>query len=109
MKKTLLIALMSVMVATPAFAEEAATVVAATETAAVAAPAAPATTVVATRGQMVVAAGGIRLGPVARLAADGSPRVIFEGRVITVPLSSLTLVDGRLISSMTRAEIFAAN
>ncbi len=101
MKKSLFIALLAAtVVAGPAFAEQAAAPVAGVASA-------PALSV--SRGQMVVAAGGVRLGPVARLAADGAPRVIFEGRVITVPLSSLTLVDGRLVSSLTRAEIMSAN
>lgn len=104
--KTAAIAAMLTLFAAPAFAEEpAAPVEASAEAPAAEAPA----PVEARRGQMVVTAGGIRLGSVSRVNSDGSPRVIFEGRVITVPVSSLTLEDGRLVSSLTRAEIAALN
>lgn len=90
--------------ASPALAQEE------TVEASVAAPApeAPATPpVAAARGQMVVAANGARIGRVTRLADDGSPQVIFEGKVVTVPLSTLSEVDGRLVSSLSPAEIAA--
>lgn len=87
----------------PAFAEEAATPLAAATPVSAEAPA----TVTAARGQMVVAANGARIGRVTRLADDGSPQVIFEGKVVTVPLSTLSVVEGRLVSTLSPAEIAA--
>jgi hypothetical protein len=89
--------------ATPAFAEEALTPEAATPVAATAV--APAASVVASRGQQVVAANGARMGRVSRLADDGSPQLIVEGKLVTVPLSSLSIVDGRLVSTLSPGEI----
>lgn len=85
----------------PAAAEEALVPAAATPVSAEA----PATTVVAARGQLVVAANGARMGRVSRLASDGSPQVIVDGRLVTVPLSTLSVVDGRLVSTLTANEI----
>jgi hypothetical protein len=84
----------------PALAEEALTAEAATPVSA-----APASSVVAARGQLVVAANGARLGRVSRLADDGSPQLIVEGKLVTVPLSTLSLVDGRLVSTLSPGEI----
>lgn len=87
--------------AAPAFAEESATPVAA------ATPVSATATVTAARGQMLVASNGARIGRVARLADDGAPQVIVEGKVVTVPLSTLSVVDGRLVSTLSPAEIAA--
>jgi hypothetical protein len=108
MKKTLLIALLSVVAAGSAFAEEATTTIAST---AVVAAAAPASTIAVEVGQVVVSTDGGRLGRVQRVAADGSPRVILRGlsELYAVPLSTVTVVDGRVVTTLTRAEIIAAN
>lgn len=109
MKKSLLIALMAVMVAAPAFAEEAAAPAApaaVVETAAAAPAAAPLTI---ERRQIISDFAGARVGLVASIGADGSPVVIYRGRFVTVPLASISLADGELKSSLTRAEILAAN
>ena len=40
-------------------------------------------------GHMLYAAGGRRLAPVYRVLADGSPQLILDGRLVTVPASTL--------------------
>jgi hypothetical protein len=61
--------------------------------------------VTASRGQVLVAANGARIGRVNRLAADGAPQLIVDGKLVTVPLATLSVVDGRLVSTLTAAEI----
>lgn len=65
------------------------------------------TPVVAARGQMIVDANGVRLGAVNRLT-NGSPQIIIEGRVVTVPASTLTANGSRLQTNLTRSALLAA-
>jgi hypothetical protein len=60
---------------------------------------------VATKGAMLHSADGVRLGEVDRLGSDGSVQLIFDGRVVTVPGSTLTLQDGELITSLKKTQI----
>jgi len=62
-------------------------------------------TVTVARGQVVVAANGARIGAVSRLADDGSPQIIFRGRLVTVPLSTISLTGGKLTTSLTTQEL----
>ena len=49
---------------------------------------------------------GKRVGNVYRVAADGSAQLIVdEGRLVTVPVSTLTVADGKLTTSLTKREI----
>lgn len=60
---------------------------------------------VAKKGKMVVAAGGTRLGPVYRVAANGGVQLILEGRLITIPADTLsTSEDGKVVTSLSKKE-----
>lgn len=49
---------------------------------------------------------GKRVGNVYRVAADGSAQLIIdEGRLVTVPVSTLSEVDGKLKTSLTKRQI----
>jgi hypothetical protein len=61
--------------------------------------------VTAVRGKMLVDASGARLAPVNRVASDGSAEIIFEGHVVSVPASTLSMNDGRLTTSLKRSEV----
>jgi hypothetical protein len=61
----------------------------------------------ATKGRILVAADGARLGTVYRVAPDGAVQMIIAGRMITVPASTLSSVDGRLVTSLSKNEILA--
>jgi hypothetical protein len=65
------------------------------------APAVAATSVVL-KGQMLVSANGSRLGLVYRVNADGSPQIILDGRVITIPLATLSSENGKLVTSLSK-------
>jgi hypothetical protein len=56
-------------------------------------------------GKMVYAANGQRLAPVYRVNADGSVQMIMEGRLVTVPATVLSEVNGKLTSSENKGEL----
>jgi hypothetical protein len=61
----------------------------------------------AAKGNMLVAADGARLAPVYRLSADGSPQIILDGKLVTVPAGTLSMASGRLTTSLTKREVLA--
>jgi hypothetical protein len=60
---------------------------------------------VAAKGKMLVSADGGRLGVVSRLSSDGGAQVILDGRLITVPASTLSVVDGKLTTSLSKTQV----
>lgn len=60
----------------------------------------------AQQGKMLYTSAGGRLVPVYRVTADGSAQIIFEGKIVTIPASTLTLTEGRLVTSMKKEQIF---
>lgn len=83
-------------IAAPTMAQAASTA----DAAAVSAP-------VASKGKMLVDVGGSRLAPVTRVTADGSAQIIIDTRVVTVPASTISLVDGKLTTSLRKSEVIA--
>jgi hypothetical protein len=77
---------------------------AAAQTAAESSTAAPA---VAEKGKMLLAANGARLGPVYRVAAGGAAQIIIDGKMVTVPAATLSIVDDKLTTSLTKSEVLA--
>jgi len=63
------------------------------------------TAVVTAKGQMVVAANGARLGPVYRVSADGSPQIIIDGKMVTIPAATLSNANGKLTTSLSKSEV----
>ncbi len=59
----------------------------------------------ATTGKMLYAAGGKRLAAVYRVAADGSPQIILDGKLVTVPASTLTVDGGKVTTSLSKSEL----
>jgi hypothetical protein len=68
---------------------------------------AAATAAVAEKGKMLVSSNGSRLGTVYRVAADGSAEIIIDGKLVSVPASTLSNVDGKLTTSMSKSDILA--
>ena len=62
---------------------------------------------VAAKGKMLVAANGARLGAVYRVGADGSAQLIIDGKMVTVPANTLSSVDGKLTTSLTKSQVLA--
>jgi hypothetical protein len=59
----------------------------------------------ASKGQLLVAANGARLGTVYRLTADGSPQVIIDGRMVTIPAATVSLSNGKLMTSLSKSAV----
>lgn len=59
-------------------------------------------------GMMLYSTAGYRVAPIYRVSADGNPQVILNGRLITVPASTLSAVDGKVATSLTKKEIASA-
>ena len=64
-------------------------------------------TVVAEKGKMLVASNGARLGNIYRVGADGSAQLIIDGKLVTVPATTLSNVDGKLTTSLSKSEVLA--
>ena len=94
MRKSSLLVLLCMLAAAPAVAQTSGS-----------APAASA--VAATKGQMLHDANGGRLAPVDQVTSDGSVQIIFYGKVVTVPASTLSVVDGDLKTSLTKNQVLA--
>lgn len=62
---------------------------------------------VAARGKMLNDANGGRLAPVMHVNADGSAQIIYQGRVVNVPSSTLSVVDGKLTTSLKKNDVLA--
>jgi hypothetical protein len=58
---------------------------------------------------MLMAANGSRLGPVYRVGADGAVQMILGGKMITVPAATLSSVDGKLTTSLSKNEVLSLN
>jgi hypothetical protein len=99
MKKSLMaVAILAVMSAS-AGAQEVAS--AASPTASVEAP------IKVTKGKMLYATNGGRLGSVYRVADDGSVQLILDGNMRTVPATTLSMVDGKLTTSLSKSDVIS--
>ena len=61
--------------------------------------------VLAAPGKLVVTSTGARLGAVHRVTDDGSAQLIIEGKMVTIPASTLSLADGKLTTSLSKADV----
>ena len=66
---------------------------------------APASATGIVAGKMLVGANGARLGAVYRVTEDGSAQLILDGKMVTVPAATLSVVDGQVKTSLTKGEI----
>ena len=66
-----------------------------------------ATPVVASRGQMLIGSDHSRLGSVVSVEGDGSASIIFDGRMLTVPASTLKMAGGKLTTTLSKHELTA--
>lgn len=69
--------------------------------------AAPAVSVVA--GKMIYGANGQRVAAVYRVTDSGVVQVIIDGKLVTVPASSLSEQNGKVVTSLSRSELFHAH
>lgn len=59
-------------------------------------------------GTVLYAANGVRVARIYRVNQQGNPQVILDGRLITVPASTLSDVSGKLTTSLSKKEISLA-
>jgi hypothetical protein len=59
------------------------------------------------KGKMLVAANGARLGLVHRVMPDGSVQVIVDGKMTTIPGSTLSMANGELTTSLTKNDVIS--
>lgn len=59
----------------------------------------------ATAGQTLYSANGSRVAAIYRVTQAGVVQVILDGRLITVPASSLSSVDGKVVTSLTKSQL----
>ena len=89
-------AVLTVLVASPAIADEVAQD----------APAAVESASLEIRkGETILDSDGKRIGKVNQVNRDGDPQVIADMRLVTVPASTLSRVEGKLVSTLSRKEI----
>ena len=62
---------------------------------------------VAEKGKMLMAANGARLGAVYRVGPDGAAQIIIDGKMVAVPANTLSTVNGKLTTSLTKSEVLA--
>lgn len=58
-------------------------------------------------GTMLRDANNYRLGAVNRVNADGSVAVIIDARLVTIPAASLSVVEGKAQTSLTKREVIS--
>jgi hypothetical protein len=61
-----------------------------------------------TTGKMLYSANGYRIAPIYRVSPDGNPQVILNGRLVTVPVATLSEVDGKVTTSLSKKEVASA-
>jgi hypothetical protein len=59
------------------------------------------------QGTQVTSAEGSRLGQVYRVNGDGSVQIILDGRMVTIPASTLSTQNGRVTTSLKKPEVLA--
>ena len=76
-----------------------------TSTDAATAPAAATSAVQINAGTMLYTSNGYRLAPVYRVSSEGNPQIILNGKLITVPASSLSESSGKVSTSLSKKDL----
>lgn len=56
-------------------------------------------------GKMLYDADGKKLAAIYKLDAKGSPQLLLDGKMVTVPTETLTEVDGKFATRMTKRDL----
>jgi sporulation protein YlmC with PRC-barrel domain len=59
-------------------------------------------------GKAIYAQGGKRIGTVYAVKADGSAQVIINGKLVTIPASTITTANGRVETSINKSALVAS-
>lgn len=57
------------------------------------------------QGKMIYTSAGQRLAPVYRVTSTGDAQIIHNGKLVTIPASTLSEVEGKLTTSLSRKEV----
>ena len=57
------------------------------------------------RGQVLRDAKNVRVGTIDSVAADGTVGLVVDAAYVRVPASTISMVDGKLVTKMTKREI----
>jgi len=58
-----------------------------------------------TQGKMIYTSAGQRLAPVYRVNGAGDAQIILNGKLVTIPASTLSEAEGKLTTSLSRKEV----
>jgi hypothetical protein len=61
--------------------------------------------VAVTAGKMIYGGNGARIAPAYRVTADGTVQVILNGKLVNIPASTLSDANGKVSTSLTKAEL----
>lgn len=56
-------------------------------------------------GKMIYGGNGQRIAPAYRVTADGTVQVILNGKLVNIPASTLSDANGKIATSLTKAEL----
>jgi hypothetical protein len=59
----------------------------------------------AVQGTMLYSEDGHRLGAVYKVGEDGAAKVILDGKLVTIPASSLSEAGGKLTTTLTKSQV----
>jgi hypothetical protein len=59
-------------------------------------------------GKLLYDIDGKKLAPIYKLDANGVPQILLEGKVVTVPMSTLTEVDGKFTTKLTKRDLMTS-
>jgi hypothetical protein len=62
-------------------------------------------TVSVNKGKLLFDSAGHRIGTIYRVSSDGNPQVILNGHLVTVPASTLSNASGKIMTSLSRADL----
>ena len=63
----------------------------------------------ASAGKTLYTSDGKRIGAIYRVLPDGSPQLILQGKLVTVPVASLTADGDKAVTSLTKAQLASAH
>ncbi len=61
--------------------------------------------VAVTAGKTLYGPNGGRIASVYRVSADGRVQIILDGKLVTVPSASISQLEGKVTTSLTKAEL----
>lgn len=59
-------------------------------------------------GKLLYDAEGKKLAPIYKLDPNGVPQILLDGKMISVPMSSLTEVDGKFTTKLTKRDLMTS-